>query len=114
MIIKMLSTSIKIGNRMYSIASLCDEDFDLILMKYRIFDQEIKSFIDYDDQIIVVREKLPIDYQQELILHELLHACLNDAGIEQGKDDERFINILAPRLSSLISSGIVEAISKFR
>ncbi len=98
----MKSSSIKIGNRTYSIASIDDESFDSLLLRKGISDDEIKSFIDYDDQLILVREKLQKDHRQELILHEILHSCIEDSGIVQDEFVENFIRILSPRLIGLI------------
>lgn len=107
----MKTKNIKVGNRLYEILVLSDEDFDHILLKKRITDSDIKSFIDYDDQIICVRSKLKKDHRQELIIHELLHACAEDAGIHQDQNFEAFVRSFSPRLSSLFSEGLIDAIS---
>lgn len=104
--------SILVGNRNYNIASLNDEDFDNILFKKDAYDPQVKSFIDYDDQLICVRERLKSDHKQELILHELLHACAEDAGIDQDEKFELFVKSFSPRLSSLLSCGLQNIISK--
>lgn len=98
----MKSSAIKIGNRTYSIASIDDESFDLFLSQRGVIDDEIKSLIDYDDQLILVKENLNKDHRKELILHEILHACIEDAGINQDENVENFIKVLSPRLSCLI------------
>lgn len=109
---KMRSSAINVGNRCYSIASLNDEDFDLILYQKNVVDvAAVKSFVDYDDQLIVVREKLSSDHKQELVLHELIHACLEDAGNSQVDVVEEFVTILAPRLSALLSSGLIDVLN---
>lgn len=103
--------NIFVGNRNYQIFSLNDEDFDSILFKKNLHNSEIKSFIDYDEQVICVRNKLKIDHRQELILHELLHACAEDSGFDQDEKFELFIRSFAPRLSSLLSSGLQNVIN---
>jgi hypothetical protein len=102
----MKSKNIKVGNRKYTILLLTDEDFDQTLSKKGVDDVDIKSFIDYDDQIICVRSRLKQDHRQELILHELLHACAEDAGLKQDEKFEEFVLSFSPRLSVLISSGL--------
>lgn len=106
----MKSATINVGNRLYTILMIDDEDFDFILSKKGIVDDSIKSFIDYDDQLICVRKCLKPDHCQELILHELLHACADDAGICQDELFEIFVRSFAPRLSSLFSSGLKDVI----
>lgn len=108
----MKSSSILVGNRSYDVVSLNDEDFDQILFKKDAYDPQVKSFIDYDDQLICVREKLKPDHKQELVLHELLHACADDAGIDQDEKFESFVRSFSPRLSSLLSCGLQNVISK--
>jgi len=97
----MKSSAIKIGNRIYSIASVDDESFDLFLSQRGVTDEEIKSLIDYDDQIILVREKLQRDHKKELILHEIIHSCIEDAGLPQDEVAENFIRVLSPRFACL-------------
>jgi len=106
----MKSTNILIGNRKYDILSLNDEDFDYILFKKDAYDPQVKSFIDYDDQLICVRDRLKNDHKQELVLHELLHACAEDAGIDQDENFEKFVRSFSPRLSSLVSNDLKNVI----
>ena len=97
---------IKVGNRQYQIASLDEKEFKSKLEALEVSPSDIrqaKSFIDYDDQVICVRKSLKADHKQELVLHELLHACLEDAGVEQSDATETFIRVLSPRLSALMS-----------
>ena len=108
----MQSTAIKVGNRTFSIALLNDVDFDQILFCHGVNDKDIKSFVDYDDQIIIVRNKLQADHRQELILHELIHVCLGDVGISETEQMEQYTSILAPRLSCLLSSGLFDVLEE--
>lgn len=110
----MRSTAIKVGNRTYSIALLNDVEFDSALSCYGLCDEDVKSFIDYDDQIIVVREKLREDHRQELVLHELIHACINDVGLKQDEHVEQFVSVLAPRLSCLLSSNLSDVLLELK
>lgn len=99
----MHSSAIKIGSRTYSIASVDDSTFDAIINKHIASVDEAKSFVDYDDQIIIVRAKLCNDHKRELLLHEILHACIEDSGVHD-EAIERFISILSPRLVSLLET----------
>jgi len=101
----MQSTCIKIGSRKYDIAIVDDETFDISIAERHQQDNEnlIKSFVDYDDQIIMVRGSLHADLKRELVIHEILHACFEDSGvIDQDEKYESLIRILSPRISSLI------------
>ena len=98
----MKSSAIKVGNRIYSIASVDDSTFDLVLSQKGVQDPEIKSFIDYDDQIILVRDRLQDNHKKELLLHEILHSCLEDSGMVQDEFAENFIKVLSPRLIGII------------
>jgi len=98
----MKSSAIKIGNRVYSTASLDDDTFNLVLSQKGVIDSEIKSFIDYDDQVILIRDSLQEDHKKELLLHELIHACIEDSGAIQDEIVEKFVRILSPRLIGII------------
>jgi hypothetical protein len=98
----MKSSAIKVGNRVYSIASVDDATFDLVLSQKGVQDPEIKSFIDYDDQLILVRDRLQSDHKKELLLHELLHSCMEDSGMVQDEFVENFIKVLSPRLIGIV------------
>lgn len=95
----MQSSFIRIGARTYSVALLDDADFDLLLAQQEVIDSEIKSFIDYDEQLIIVRARLCDDHKRELVLHELIHACLEDSGACQNEVTEAFVSVMAPRLN---------------
>lgn len=109
----MKSTAIKIGAKTYSIASIEDELFDLILSQKGITDFDvIKSFVDYDEQVIFIRLRLGVEYRKELAIHELLHACIADSGLEQTEETENLIAILSPRLNSLFEASLKEILEE--
>ena len=81
---------------------LDDCQFDDMLAQRGVIDADVKSFIDYDDQLIVVRNRLQSDHKRELLLHEVLHACIADSGTLD--DHEHFASLLAPRLIQLIDT----------
>lgn len=99
----MKSHDILVGNRTYSVVVLDRESFFQALSKLGV-DDGVKSFIDYDVQTIVLRGDLQKDHLRELVVHELLHACLEDAGFDQDDVSERLIKVLSPRLSTLLSN----------
>lgn len=99
----MLSSAIKVGARTYAVACIDDVDFDLLLAQRGIIDGDVKSFIDYDEQLVVVRARLTTDHRRELIVHELIHAALADSGAEQGEASERLVSVLAPRMSEMLA-----------
>ena len=99
----MQSSSIKVGNRTYAIALVNDNDFDALLSNLNQLDYDVKSFVDYDEQLIVVRSRLRPDHQRELIVHEVLHACIEDSGTMIDRElIESVVSLMAPRLSTLI------------
>jgi microcystin degradation protein MlrC len=102
----MQSSAIRVGARLYSIVSLDDENFDILLSQKNVHDSAIKSFVDYDEQLIVIRDRLSQEHKQELVLHELLHACAEDAGISQDQAFETFVGMFSPRLNDLVFNGL--------
>lgn len=97
----MITSTVTVGSRIYVVRSLTDDVFDTLLNERGISDtSSIKSFIDYDDQLIAVRDRLQYDHKRELILHEILHACLEDTGTQE--HHEKLVSLLAPRLVQLV------------
>lgn len=103
----MKSRDILVGSRTYSIVALDRESFSQVLSKLDVEDDSVKSFVDYDTQTIVLRGDLKSDHLRELVVHELLHACLEDAGFEQDDASEKLIRVLSPRLSCLLSNNVL-------
>ena len=108
----MKSSFIKIGARNYSIAILDDDAFNVALSKRTNDCDDAKSFVDYDDQIILVRGNLSYEHKKELIVHELLHACLEDSGSMHGEIEEKMISALAPRLNEFFDRKFFKKISQ--
>lgn len=102
----MQSSAIRVGARTYAVASLSDDDFDVLLAQKGVHDDDVKSFIDYDEQLVAVRERLRLDHRRELVVHELCHAAAADAGIKQDERSEEIIAMLAPRLNSMLANGL--------
>lgn len=97
--------SIKIGARTYKIMIVVNELFEQLLAERNVSENEfcdIKSFIDYDSQVIAIRSILSKEHQRELLIHELLHAWIDDSGIVQDEHAERFISVLAPRINDSV------------
>lgn len=100
---KQCSCNIKIGSRVYSIISVDDDSFETYLCKLDLVEnKDIKSFIDYDEQLVLIRQRLKRDHKRELVLHEIIHACLEDSGASQMIDVEHFVSILSPRLIQIV------------
>lgn len=101
------------GNRTYTLTTLSDDDFHHLLTSLTSEDDvsDVKSFIDYDDQLICVRDRLKPDHKQELFVHELIHACAEDAGVTQDDKTESIIRAFAPRISTLMSEGLLDVIA---
>jgi len=106
----MRSSAIKVGARTYAITNLNDADFDLLLAQKGVVDGEVKSFIDYDEQLIVVRDNLRPDHKRELVIHELIHAELDDIGYQQDVVSERLVRIIAARVHLLLDRGLVDVL----
>lgn len=67
----------------------------------------VKSVVSYDDDVILVRKRLTREHKRELVLHELIHACLEDSGvIDQLPEAESFVKVLAPRLIQLLDQSL--------
>lgn len=108
---KQKSATVIVGARSYDIAVLDYEAFTHELASRSVTNEFIKSFIDYDDQLVVVNDSLKSDHKRELIIHELLHACLEDSGAEiNDKISEQLIRALSPRLNQLLSAGLIETL----
>src|ERR1035438_9391749 len=97
----MQSSAIRMGARTWAIACLSDEDFDVLLAQKGVYDLDIKSFVDYYEQLVAVRSRLRPDHRQELVVHELVHVALEDAGVVQDERSEQVIAALAPRLNGM-------------
>lgn len=96
-------STIKIGNKSYSIGIVDVETFNVYLSQKNIFDNDVKSFIDYDEQIILIKNSYSKEYIHELLIHELLHACFTDSGFEQDEMAEKLISVLSPRIACLLA-----------
>lgn len=104
---------ILVGNRVYNIDSVDDSRFDASLLARGVSQEDVpgvKSFIDYDNQVILVRSRLQRDHRRELVTHELLHACLEDSGAVQTDEHEKFVRALAPRLHQLIDANLMQVL----
>jgi len=99
-----LLKEVQIGAKHYSIVE-CDSDhFELLLEELGANNHEARSFIAYDQQLIVVRSELHQDTKKEYIIHELLHAMLDDAGLSEDVEVEHFVKALAPRLTIFLTT----------
>lgn len=103
----MQSSSIRVGARLYTVVLLNDARFDASLnAKWIDSPSTAASYIDYDAQEIVIRSKMKPDHIRELLLHELMHAMLEDTGANCQVECEKFVSVLAPRMNQLMSDGL--------
>jgi Zn-dependent peptidase ImmA (M78 family) len=92
---------------------LDDELFNLLLAQKGVTEvDDIKSFTDYDEQLVAVRSRMRPDHRRELVMHELLHAALDDTGIEQDERSEKLISVLAPRIVQLLDASLVDVLQE--
>jgi hypothetical protein len=69
--------------------------------------EKIRSFVSYEESLIVLRPGFSTDTIRERILHESLHACIEDSGLLDDLDQlavEKIICALSPRLMSFVQS----------
>lgn len=97
------STSISVGARRYQIRLLPDAEFDELLASSGQPDVTgIKAFTCYDSQLIAIRDRMQPDHKRELLIHELVHAAIEDSGFVQDERTEALVSAIAPRLSALL------------
>ena len=91
---------IKIGGRIYTINlvdSVCDETFSTHDNAY--------GYVDYINSKITIKNEVSKNYQQENIIHEILHALLDNAGLPEENLDKT-IQILTPRIHAFLIDNI--------
>jgi len=93
---------IKIGARTYSINK---EDLSSIENN----NEEVQGYIDYNQSKIVINDNLSVDAEEEVMIHEILHAILDRKNIEllATKSDikefvENIVEYLTPRVHSFL------------
>lgn len=97
---------IKIGGKKYKL-SLTNHKTDEIFKD----NEEANGYIKYDLSEINIRSSNSSDVIKESIIHELLHALLDDSGVED-LNTEKLVKILTPRLNALLEDN-PEFIMKF-
>lgn len=96
----------KVGSRVFKI---CNVEHDQVLDS----NPDVRSYIDHVSSTIVIRYEsgMSQDCYDELLLHELLHAVVKNAGLDQclkdGFTEEFLVSALAPRIHDLISNNFV-------
>lgn len=105
--------SIKVGARKYDIALVEQDSFLHELSSRGVTNDSVKSFIDYDDQLIVINDSLKEDHKRELLIHELLHACLEDTGSDIDPEiAEKLIACMSPRLNQLLDGQLIQILHR--
>ena len=94
---------IKIGARTYTIEEK-NETNDSTLEK----NEEAFGYTEYPSSRIVIRDNVESDFKKEQIVHEMLHAICDNAGLEVILDQknlvEKLVTILTPRLHDAIKN----------
>jgi Zn-dependent peptidase ImmA (M78 family) len=71
---------------------------------------------DFANAKIFINESLPVDVQENVLLHELLHVCYRNGYLSKDDDEERVVevltNILYPILKEALSRGYLNHIAK--
>ncbi len=105
---------IKIGARTYEIQK---EDLDNFTDLPA--DEEVQGYIDYYQSKIVINNNLSKDAEEEVVIHEILHAIIDRKNIEllARKSDikeivEHFVEYVTPRFHSFLKDN-PEFLKKF-
>jgi len=81
---------IKVGGVHYEVREVPE-----LMRKYNLFGQ-----VTYSDAVIEVERELPEERKEQVIIHELVHAMLFEAGIEE--QDEDLVNRLGKVLHQVL------------
>jgi len=91
-----IPSNIKIGGRVYSV---------IITNHNNILNEnpDAQAYVNHQDREIVIRDVGNIEHKKEYMLHEILHALIDDTGVEfeQHKTIETIVSVLTPRLMAL-------------
>jgi Zn-dependent peptidase ImmA (M78 family) len=108
--------NVKIGARSYAVSFVSLEDEE----------NKICGYTDYHKGEIILNDSLVDDAKMEVLLHEMLHCLLDNAGINEiaaqlknSKGDEEqnlaelICNVLAPRLHAFLLDNDVQQLLNF-
>lgn len=88
---------VKVGAKNYSITCVDSKESPIFSKE-----DKIDGYIDYGECLISIkRDSLDPVFQQETLIHELLHALFYDSGMDEFNND-KIIAVLAPRLMDLL------------
>lgn len=106
------SHPLKIGSKVFTVTTFDSSDFEHKLLSIcpsvENLDQRM-GFIEYHRQEIYVRGDVHPDVTRECLMHEILHAILDDAGLAvlSGKDiddlNEVIVSLVTPRFVAAMS-----------
>lgn len=88
--------SIRIGGREYKISFETEKTDNIFAENLNAY-----AYVSYTTSEIKIRKDISVDYKQENLLHELLHALLDNTGLQEENLDNT-INILVPRIHDLL------------
>ena len=90
----MFGMDLKIGNRRYKV------------LFQPIEDEEVDGYINYTQSEICIDSTIAKDFQQETLLHEVLHGIVDDAKLYSFFSEElieKFIEVLTPRFIQILN-----------
>jgi hypothetical protein len=99
----------RVGARVYVVQILDKNEFVKQLLQSGVNEtdvHDVKSFINYDKSEICICDGFSDDHNEELVLHELLHALLDNAQFKQSDVSEEIIKLLAPRLHQFLLDNV--------
>lgn len=64
--------------------------------------ENASGFFFGDEARIGIKDSLDIDVEREVLMHEVLHACIEVSGLDDEEAEERVIRALAPTLVDVL------------
>ena len=86
-----LPASIRVGAHDYTVCAVDGKAFDVAA----------NGDCDHDEVMIRIRKRMRRTKTQEILLHEVLHACLYPLDL---KNEERFVEKMAPELLQVLKN----------
>jgi hypothetical protein len=92
----------EIGARTFHV-ELCDPEHDAVFVD----NADVRAYTDHSTSKIVIKDDgISTDARDELLVHELLHALVKNAGLDQclkeGFTEEFLVSALAPRIHDFL------------
>ena len=87
--------TVKVGPHTYRIKRVGTKEFP----KHQ---KELMGCCDYNENLVYMLRGMNLEKSQEILLHELLHACCYPSLIDVQLDDELFVDNMAPHLLQML------------